>query len=82
MRKMFVIIENMVLTSTYEENNNEDEEHAWDAIVFSETDNCWARSVTTRFFGYSCVQLKWAYRTTIQDCAMLDPISITSGAVA
>jgi hypothetical protein len=59
-------LENIVLTSAYDENNREDEAHGWDAIVFSDTDNCWVRNVTSRFFGFSCVQLKWAYHTTIR----------------
>lgn len=72
-------IENMCLTSTYEKYNYVDENHAWDAIYFENTDNGWARNITARYFGYSCVQLDNAYRTTVQECAMLDPISITTG---
>lgn len=70
-------IENMLITSVYK--NNEDEDHGWTAVYFHDTDNCWVKNVTARYFGYACVELNWANHTTIQECAMLDPISLTEG---
>lgn len=70
-------VENMMITSVYK--NNEDEDHGWTAVYFHDTDNCWVKNVTARYFGYACVELNWANHTTIQECAMLDPISLTEG---
>jgi hypothetical protein len=67
-------VENMMLTSVYT-----DENHGWNAVWLSETSDCWVRNVTARYFGYSCVLLNWAYNTTVEQCAMLDPKSITTG---
>lgn len=70
-------IENMVLSSVYQ--SEEDEDHGWEAIRFTNSKNCWALNVTARYFGYSCVTLNNAYQTTIQECAMLDPKSVITG---
>ncbi len=70
-------VENMLISSVYA--GEEDESHGWSAIVLSQTADCWVRKVTARYFGYSCVTLSWAYFTTIEECAMLDPKSITTG---
>ncbi len=70
-------IENMVISSAY--TNDEDEAHGWSAIHFSDSRNCWVKNVTAQYFGYSCVILSNAFATTVQDCAMLDPKSITTG---
>ncbi len=70
-------IENLFLSSVY--TKDDDESHGWTAVSFTRTENCWVRNVTARYFGYSAVLLDWAFWTTIQDCAMLDPKSITTG---
>ena len=70
-------VENMFITSVYA--NDNDERHGWTAISLSRTTDCWIRDVTAQYFGYSCVLLQWAFWTTVQDCAMLDPKSITTG---
>lgn len=70
-------IENMLISSTY--TNNNDEDHGWTAISLSKTENCWVKKVSAKNFGYSCVTLDHAYQTTVEDCAMLDPISQTTG---
>ena len=70
-------IENMVLTSIYADDS--DEEHGWSAVTFTQTENCWAKGVTAQYFGYSCIGLYWAYHTTVEECAMLDPKSVTTG---
>ena len=70
-------VENLLITSYYTGDN--DESHGWSAVTLSETSDCWVRNVTARYFGYSCVGLYRAYNTTVQDCAQLDPKSITTG---
>lgn len=70
-------IENMLITSYYADDN--DESHGWSAITLSKTSDCWIKKVTARYFGYSCVGLYYAYNTTVEECAMLDPKSITTG---
>ena len=70
-------IENMLVSSYYAGNN--DESHGWSAVTFSHTADCWAKNISARYFGYSCVGLYWAYNTTVEECAMLDPKSITTG---
>ncbi|MCF8381537.1 MAG: hypothetical protein K9H49_18330 [Bacteroidales bacterium] len=71
-------VENMYITSTYK--SDIDEDHGWEAIFISNAENCWVRNVTARYFGYSCVHLnKNASFCTVQDCALLDPKSLTEG---
>ncbi len=71
-------VENMFLSSVYK--SEEDEDHGWDAIKTGNAENCWVRNVTARFFGYSCVALGGNTKfCTVQDCALLDPKSITTG---
>lgn len=70
-------VENMLITSVF--TSDVDESHGWSAVTLSQTRDCWVRKVTARYFGYSCVGLYWAYNTTVEECAMLDPKSITTG---
>jgi hypothetical protein len=70
-------IENMFISSTYA--NDEDENHGWIAVSLSNTENCWVKNVTAQYFGYGCVELVWANNTTVEECAMLDHKSITTG---
>lgn len=70
-------VENMLLSSVYA--SDVDESHGWSAITLSQSTDCWVRKVTARYFGYSCVGLYWAHSTTVEECAMLDPKSITTG---
>lgn len=59
---------------------NEDENHGWAAIQFEGVENSWVRNVTAIHYGYSCVNMTGnANFNTIQDCAMLEPISQTTG---
>jgi hypothetical protein len=60
--------------------NNDDESHGWDAVVFSRAENCWARKLTIKFFGHTGVYLLNMSRyNTVEDCAMADPKSVTTG---
>ena len=71
-------IENMFITSVYK--NETDEDHGWSAIETRNIKNCWVKNVTARYFGYACVDIKEnTIFCTIQDCALLDPKSITDG---
>jgi len=70
-------VENLRLVSAY--SGDEDENHGWQAITLRRVKNSWVRNVTALYFGHSCVSLYDADFNTIQDCAMLDPKSITTG---
>ena len=48
-------VENLSLESEYE--SETDEDHGWDAISFDKIENSWVSNVTSRYFGYSCVNL-------------------------
>ena len=71
-------VENMRLVSIYVDDN--DENHAWEGVELSRAENCWVKQVTSQYFGYSCVTIgnQSAYNT-IEECAMLDPKSQTTG---
>ncbi|HEX7366483.1 MAG TPA: hypothetical protein VF273_05265 [Pelobium sp.] len=71
-------VENMRLLSSYV--NDDDENHGWDGVELSRAENCWVRQVTSQYFGYSCVTIgnQSAYNT-VEECAMLDPKSETTG---
>jgi len=71
-------VENMYISSVY--SSEEDEDHGWDAIKTGNIEHCWVRNVTARYFGYSCVDIgDNTNYCTFQDCALLDPKSITTG---
>ncbi|MFC2080954.1 DNRLRE domain-containing protein [Bacteroidota bacterium] len=71
-------VENMYISSVYK--SETDENHGWDAIKTGDIENCWVRNVTARYFGYSCVDMgDNTNYCTIQDCALLDPKSLTEG---
>lgn len=71
-------IENMRLESDFE--GDSDESHGWNGIQFNRTENCWVRDVVVKYFGYAAVNLSNMSRfNTVQDCAMIDPKSVTTG---
>ena len=71
-------VENMRLVSVYA--NNDDENHGWNAVSLSRAQNCWIKQVTAQYFGYSCVSITGqSVFNTIEECAMLDPKSETTG---
>ncbi|MHA1369841.1 MAG: hypothetical protein ACTSRA_09040 [Promethearchaeota archaeon] len=71
-------VENMRLESYYE--SEIDELHGWLAIELQETENSWVRKVTARYFARGCVKIDHQSNfNTIEDCAMLDPMSLTRG---
>lgn len=57
-----------------------DEDHGWDAVQLRRVENAWARQVTAKYFGYSCVYVdERSQHVTVEDCAMLDPKSLIAG---
>ena len=74
-------VEKIRAVSSYQRGKeNSDENHAWNAITIDGLVDCWVREVTAVHFAYSCVGVaKSASRITVQDCAMLDPVSEISG---
>ncbi|MDB4619665.1 hypothetical protein OAG79_00035 [Akkermansiaceae bacterium] len=57
-----------------------DEDHGWNAVQFRRAENAWARQVTAKYFGHSCVFVdERSQHVTVEDCAMLDPKSIITG---
>ncbi|WP_299245964.1 Ig-like domain-containing protein [uncultured Aquimarina sp.] len=71
-------IEKMRLESVF--SSNEDENHAWDAITFRNTENAWARNINSFYFAYSCVNVeKSSSKISVLNSKMIDPKSRTSG---
>ena len=46
-------VTNMCLESEFE--HYEDNQHGWIGVQFDKVENCWARNLTCRYFGYSAV---------------------------
>jgi hypothetical protein len=71
-------IENLRIESIFVD--DKDENHGWNAIVLNRVENCWVKDVVAKYFGYACVSISgMSVFNTIQDCAMIDPKSITTG---
>lgn len=70
--------EGLRLESAYQ--SEEDEEHGWTAIRMRGLKNGWVRQVTGRYFGYGLVSIeRHSQKITVEDCALLDPKSKTTG---
>lgn len=74
-------VERLRLVSVHEPGKEtSDENHAWNAISVNNLVDGWVREVTALHFAYSCVNLgSNTARITIQDCAMIDPVSQITG---
>lgn len=74
-------VESLRLESLYQKGGETtDEHHAWNAIVIDRLVDGWVREVTALHFGYACVIVnQTAARITVQDCAMIDPVSQIKG---
>lgn len=71
-------VENLRIESFYATDG--DESHGWNAVVLNRAQNCWVKDVVAKFFGYAAVNVTNMSRfNTIQDCAMIDPKSVTTG---
>jgi len=57
-----------------------DENHGWVAVKFSAIENAWARNITSRYFGYSCVFLSGNSKyVTVKDSKCLEAKSKIKG---
>jgi hypothetical protein len=57
-----------------------DEDHGWNAVQFNRVENGWVRNVTSKYFGYSCVNLgSYAKNITVNNCQCLDAKSQVTG---
>lgn len=74
-------VEQLRLESIYQHGQEtSDENHAWTAIAMSGLVDSWVRDVTALHFAYACVGVnRSCSRITVQDCAMLDPVSEITG---
>lgn len=71
-------IENLLLESEYQ--GETDEDHGWDAISFNKIANGWISGVTSKYFGYSCVNLgNESKQITVKDSKCLAPKSQITG---
>ena len=71
-------IENMLLESAYQ--SEIDENHGWDAIWMNRVENAWLSNVTSKYFGFSCVNLaNYSKQITVKNCSSLAPKSKIEG---
>lgn len=57
-----------------------DEDHAWNAVVLDKVRHSWVSRVTAVHVGYAAVLCHYDSRfTTVQDCALVDPVSQHTG---
>lgn len=71
-------IENMWLESAYQ--SDTDENHGWDAVWLNRVENAWVSGVTSKYFGYSCVNLgNYSKQVTVKNCTSLAPKSKIEG---
>lgn len=71
-------IENMTLQSDYA--SDEDEDHSWTAVEVCAAEHCWVRNVVSRYFSFSCVDLKaGAKNITVESCICKEPKALTAG---
>ena len=74
-------VERLRLESVYQAGKETiDENHAWTAVTMSGLVDSWVREVTALHFAYACVNVnRSCARITVQDCAMIDPVSEITG---
>ncbi|WP_345954567.1 DUF4955 domain-containing protein [Mucilaginibacter sp. PAMB04168] len=71
-------IEDIYFESEYAGDNDED--HGWRAVAFSKAENCWVNHVTSRYFGYSCVDINNSSKNiTVTNSKCLDAKSQITG---
>lgn len=74
----FCGVENIRLESFFA--SDEDENHAWNAVVIEKAKNCWVRNMQAYYFGYSCVNIKkGCLKISVEDCENWEPKSKTTG---
>jgi len=71
-------VENLYCESAFA--SDTDENHGWNAVLLDKLENGWVRNVTSRYFGYSCVNLdNYTRNITVQDCNCFDAKSQITG---
>ncbi|MEE2903244.1 MAG: hypothetical protein VYC39_13000 [Myxococcota bacterium] len=71
-------VEDLRLVSEY--TGSTDEDHAWVGIWLNRVTNSWVRRVTVKHFGFAAVRIRGESNfNSVEDTAMLDPISQISG---
>ncbi|THU34070.1 T9SS type A sorting domain-containing protein [Niastella caeni] len=71
-------IENMRIESDFISDTSEN--HGWVAVYMARVENSWVRNVVVKYFGNTAVSMLGNSRfNTVEDCAMIDPKSITTG---
>jgi hypothetical protein len=79
-RQSGAAVEGLRLECVFRPGSADDERHAWDAITVDRVVDSWVRDVTAVHFANACVRVEQgAARVTVQDCAMLDPVSKLTG---
>jgi hypothetical protein len=71
-------IENIQLNSYFA--SEEDENHAWNAVTFTNVENGWAKKVYANYFTYSCVTIgRSSMKITVDECEMRNHKGIPTG---
>lgn len=71
-------VENLLCESEFA--NDTDEDHGWSAVFFNRIENAWATNITSKYFGYSCINLgDQSKQITVNNCRSLDPKSQITG---
>lgn len=71
-------VENILFKSDY--STQTDEDHGWVAVDIENAENCWARNITSEYFGNSCVNIAESGKfITVTDSKCLDAKSIITG---
>ncbi|MEI6950042.1 DUF6298 domain-containing protein [Paraflavisolibacter sp. H34] len=73
-------VEHLRLRSTFDKNNQKDENHRWMAVTLENIADAWVRQVVFEHFAGSAVAvLESASRVTVEDCKSLAPVSEIGG---
>ena len=71
-------VENILFKSDYL--TETDEDHGWVAVDFGNVENCWARNITSKYFGNSCINIGGNGKfITVTDSKCLDAKSVITG---
>ncbi len=71
-------IEDLRLDSEYD--HDQDEDHGWTGVLFAHAEDCWVQRITIEHVGSEAVSVTEHSRfITVQDTAMLDPVSPLEG---
>lgn len=78
-------VEDLTLLSEFDKSVTDgygyaDEEHAWVAVQFQSAENCWARNITSKYFGLSLADMTVGSKLiTVENCQCQEPVSLTTG---